>query len=92
MAFAQFMNSTFGRWARIIVGLAMIAGGPVFLGGGAGIAIAAVGLVPLAAGLFDFCLLAPILSVPWSGRKIRAMRQDGTASVTASSGRARSAR
>lgn len=74
MAFAQFMNSTFGRWARIIVGLAMVAGGPALVGGPAGVVVAAVGLVPLAAGLLDFCLLAPILSVPWSGQKIRAMR------------------
>ena len=73
MAFAQFMNSTFGRWARIVVGLVMLVAGPLVLGGAAGVIVAALGLVPLAAGVFDFCLLAPILSVPWSGSKIRAL-------------------
>jgi len=73
MAFAQFMNSTFGRIFRIVVGGALIGAGAA-LGDGVGIALIVVGLVPLAAGIFDVCLLAPILSVPWSGAKIRALR------------------
>jgi hypothetical protein len=31
-----------------------------------------VGLVPIAAGVFDFCLIAPILHAPFWGRQIRA--------------------
>jgi len=31
-----------------------------------------VGLVPIAAGVFDFCLIAPILHAPFWGRQIKA--------------------
>ena len=75
MAFAQLMNSTAGRILRIVVGLALIGGGLIGIGGATGIALAVVGAVPLAAGVFDFCLLAPILSVPWSGATIRSMKR-----------------
>jgi hypothetical protein len=75
MAFAQLMNSTGGRILRIVVGLALVGIGLLAVQGPAGIAAAIVGAVPLAAGVLDFCLLAPILSVPWSGAKIRSMKQ-----------------
>ncbi len=74
MAFAQLMNSTAGRILRIVVGLAMIGIGLFAVQGPVGIATAVVGAVPLAAGVFDVCLMAPILSVPWSGAKIRSMK------------------
>jgi hypothetical protein len=74
MAFAKLMNSRQGRMLRIVGGLALIASGLLSVGGVPGLTVAALGLIPLAAGLFDFCLLAPVLSVPWSGAKIRAMR------------------
>lgn len=74
MPFAQFMNSTFGRLLRIVVGAAMVVAGLLAVGGAAGAVLATAGAIPLAAGIFDFCLMAPILSVPWSGSKIRAMR------------------
>jgi hypothetical protein len=76
--FVVFMQTPPGRAIRIVGGLAMIAGGPVFIGGLPGYALAAGGLVPLSAGLFDFCAMAPIFSVPWSDATIRAMsRQKG---------------
>lgn len=56
------------------MGLALIGAGLLAVKGTGGIAMAAVGVIPLAAGAFDFCLLAPILSVPWSGAKIRSMK------------------
>jgi len=34
--------------------------------------VAVVGAVPLAAGLFDFCVFAPLFGNPMSGPKIRA--------------------
>jgi len=37
-----------------------------------GIIVAVVGLVPLLAGLFDFCVFAPLFGAPMSGPKIRA--------------------
>jgi hypothetical protein len=42
------------------------------LGSTAGIVVAIVGLVPLVAGLFDFCVFAPLFGAPFSGPKIRA--------------------
>jgi hypothetical protein len=40
--------------------------------GTAGIVVAVVGVVPLVAGLFDFCVFAPLFGNPMSGPKIRA--------------------
>jgi hypothetical protein len=37
-----------------------------------GIIVAVVGLVPLLAGLFDFCVFAPLFGAPMSDPKIRA--------------------
>ncbi len=37
-----------------------------------GTIVAVVGLVPLLAGLFDFCVFAPLFGAPMSGPKIRA--------------------
>ena len=74
MTFARLINSTTGRVLRIVAGIAMILLGIFALGGATGVVVAAVGAIPLAAGVFDVCLLAPILSVPWSGAKIRAMK------------------
>ena len=55
--FISFMNGVWGRLARIIVGLALIAYGLLILGGTAGIILAIVGLVPLVMGLWGHCLL-----------------------------------
>jgi hypothetical protein len=70
--FVKFMASTTGRIVRIVAGLALIAWGLLGLGGTTGVIVAVVGLVPLAAGLFDFCLFAPLFGNPLSGPKIRA--------------------
>jgi len=74
MAFAKLINSTAGRLLRIVAGIVMIGLGFFAIGGTAGLVVAAIGVIPLAAGIFDLCLLAPVLSVPWGGTKIRAMR------------------
>ena len=70
--FVKFMASTTGRIVRIVAGLALIGWGLLGLGGTTGLIMAIVGLVPLAAGLFDFCVFAPLFGNPLSGRKIRA--------------------
>lgn len=72
--FVSFMASAAGRLARIVAGVALIAWGLLGIGGTTGIIVAAVGAVPLFAGLFDVCLLAPLFSYPLSGAKIRAAR------------------
>ena len=69
--FVSFMISPLGRLVRIVAGIALIAFGLLSLGGIAGTIVAAVGLVPLLAGLFDFCVFAPIFGSPIRGAEIR---------------------
>jgi uncharacterized membrane protein len=70
MWFINFMASPLGRLARIAAGVALIAAGLV-MQSVAGYVVAAIGVVPLAAGLFDVCILAPVFSCPLRGRDIR---------------------
>jgi hypothetical protein len=69
MAFIGFMASPAGRIARIVAGIVLIVVGLV--AGGGWIALSVVGLVPLAAGAFDVCLLAPLFRLPFVGSRIR---------------------
>jgi hypothetical protein len=71
--FVRFMQTPAGRLGRILAGVALIGGGLVAVAGAGGVFLGILGTVPLAAGLFDFCLMAPIFRVPFSGAKIRAM-------------------
>ena len=73
-SFVKFLASTAGRLVRILAGIALIAWGLLGLGGVTGIVVAVIGAVPLAAGLFDFCVFAPLFGAPLSGPKIRAAR------------------
>ncbi|MCB9133925.1 MAG: DUF2892 domain-containing protein [Anaerolineales bacterium] len=66
------MASTAGRIVRIVAGIALIAWGLAGLTGTTGIIVAVVGALPLVAGLFDFCVFAPLFGAPLSGPKIRA--------------------
>ena len=50
----------------------LVALGLLVIKGTGGIIVAVVGLVPLVAGLFDFCVFAPLFGAPMSGPKIRA--------------------
>jgi uncharacterized membrane protein len=66
MSFARFMSSTTGRALRVVAGIAIIVWGfaadvP---------ALVVVGLVPIAAGVFNVCLIAPLLKAPFSGRSL----------------------
>ena len=72
--FVSFMQTPAGRVTRIAGGAALIGAGLTGVGGLGGIVMAALGLIPLAAGLFDFCVLAPFFRIPFSGAKIRAMK------------------
>lgn len=69
-----FLASGTGRIVRIVAGLALIAWGAFGVHGAAGVALAVVGAVPLVAGLFDFCVFAPLFRMPLSGQKIRGGR------------------
>jgi hypothetical protein len=70
--FVTFMASSAGRITRIVAGLALVAVGLLVMNGIGGIIVAVVGLVPLLAGIFDFCVFAPLFGAPLSGPKIRA--------------------
>jgi hypothetical protein len=72
--FVSFMASNTGRIVRILAGIALIVWGWFGLGGTTGIVLTVVGLLPLVAGLFDFCVFAPLFGAPLSGPKIRAGR------------------
>ena len=62
MRFVRFMETSAGRSARAVAGLVLFGIGAWL--GGAWWALSAVGLVPLAAGVFDFCLAAPLFGAP----------------------------
>lgn len=72
MGFIHFMASPAGRILRFLVGAVLILVGLLAIGGVGGTILAIVGLVPLLAGTFDLCLLAPLFGLPLSGRRIRA--------------------
>jgi Zn-dependent protease len=59
----NFMASNYGRVARGVLGIALIGAGLGLIGGTAGWIIAAFGLVPIAAGVFNLCPVAPL----WGG-------------------------
>ncbi|MGW8227170.1 MAG: YgaP family membrane protein [Anaerolineales bacterium] len=68
----KFLASPAGRIVRVVAGIALILWGILGLSGTVGIIVAVVGAVPLLAGLFDFCVFAPLFGAPLSGPKIRA--------------------
>ena len=70
--FVKFMSSTTGRITRIVAGIALIALGLLVVQGVGGIILAIVGLLPLVAGLFDFCVFAPLFRAPLSGKQVRS--------------------
>jgi hypothetical protein len=72
MGFIHFMASPAGRIIRFLAGAILILVGLRFVGGAGGAILAIIGLVPLVAGTFDLCLLAPLFKLPISGRRIRA--------------------
>jgi uncharacterized membrane protein HdeD (DUF308 family) len=71
--FISFMASRNGRIVRIVAGVVLvILGFFVIANTTTGIIVTLIGLVPLAAGIFDFCVLAPLFGAPFKGSEIRA--------------------
>jgi hypothetical protein len=68
--FAQFIASPAGRILRIVAGGVMIGAGASH-GGTGGTVLAIAGVAPLAAGVFDVCLLSPLFGGPLRGEDIR---------------------
>jgi hypothetical protein len=71
-AFVSFMASPAGRLARILAGTALILWGLVVQGELLGYFLAGLGLIPLLSGVFNVCLIAPLLSGPIDGRNLRS--------------------
>lgn len=72
MAFAKFMAKPAGRIIRIVAGIVLIViglAGVLPTNQALGIVIAVIGVVPILAGAFNVCLIAPIIGAPFSGRK-----------------------
>ncbi|MBC7690221.1 MAG: DUF2892 domain-containing protein [Methylotenera sp.] len=66
------MNSTDGRYLRIVVGLSLVCvgyskGHPL---------VAILGFLPFGAGALDLCVLGPFLGAPFRGNVAR--RQEGS--------------
>lgn len=68
MAFARFMASPAGRILRVAAGGILIYVGLAGIGGTGGLVLAIVGVLPLAAGLFNFCGIGPLIGAPFLGR------------------------
>lgn len=70
MALAKFMASPLGRGARVVLGVVLIILGLAVVGDTAGLILAAVGVVPILAGVFNVCLIGPIIGAPLSGKDL----------------------
>lgn len=73
MSAIDVVGSQGGRVLRVAAGAAIITSGRR-VGGGRGALIAAAGVVPLAAGALDVCLLGPLVHGPLKGAAFRAHR------------------
>jgi hypothetical protein len=68
----EFLASTAGRIVRAVAGLILIALGIWLVSGVWAWILIGVGLVPLAAGVFDFCIFAPLFGLPFVGDRLRS--------------------
>jgi hypothetical protein len=68
MSFAKFMAGGIGRGARIAAGVVLIALGLLVIKDTAGIIVSVIGVLPILAGVLNFCLIAPVIGAPFSGK------------------------
>ena len=69
--FLRLIASPGGRAARIAIGTTLIGTGLAMGRKGWGLSVA--GLLPLAMGSFDWCLLSPLAGLPFEGPELRAV-------------------
>jgi hypothetical protein len=67
----SFLASSAGRVVRVVAGIILIALGLFVVEGPASWVLEMLGLVPLIAGLFDFCVFAPLAGLPFVGSALR---------------------
>ena len=61
------MANPVGRGIRVVAGIALIVVG-VIIGSIGGYVLVAVGAVAFLAGAMNFCLIAPLINSPFSGK------------------------
>jgi len=76
MTFVHFMLSMAGRLLRVIAGVIIIWLGLTQLSTPWSFVVAAIGVVPILAGLLNFCLLGPLFDVNFRGQP-KDSRQSG---------------
>lgn len=67
-AFARFMASRYGRTLRVAMGASLLGAGLFVISPPLGLAVGAIGLLPIASGTFNLCPVAPL----WGGHFIGA--------------------
>ncbi len=70
MRFAEFMSSPMGRGLRVVFGGVLIYLGLSVVQGVAGTILAAAGVVPIATGLLNVCLIGPLIGAPMKGSSL----------------------
>ncbi|MCB9456781.1 MAG: DUF2892 domain-containing protein [Anaerolineaceae bacterium] len=73
MIFITFMTSAQGRMMRVIAGGILVSLGLVVLKDTLGTVVALIALVPIAGGVFDFCLAGVMMGYPFRGAKAREL-------------------
>ena len=68
-SFIVFLQSTPGRILRIVLGLAVAAGGVLLIQGTAGFVVAIIGLIPISAALTGVCFIGPLFGYTFEGQK-----------------------
>ena len=75
----NFLASRNGRIVRAVAGIVLIVIGLIVVFGNdstGGWILVVIGLVPLAAGVFDFCLFAPLFGLSFKGEELRARGEE----------------
>jgi len=70
--FYKFMASQNGRIIRAVAGILLIVVGIFIPDSTIGVILIIIGLVPALAGIFDYCVFAPLFGCPMKGSQIRA--------------------
>jgi hypothetical protein len=70
--FSKFINSRSGRIFRLAAGIAFLVVGFLYRDYTLGVVSMVWSIVPLSAGIFDFCYISALLGGPLSGAKIRS--------------------
>lgn len=70
--FCSFMATKNGRIIRAVAGIILIVVGIFIPDSTVGVILIVIGLVPALAGIFDYCLFAPLFGCPMKGSQIRA--------------------